>query len=247
LIDEADTFLKDNDEMRGILNSGHRKGGGVVRNVGDDHEPRQFSTWAPAAIAMIGRLPGTLEDRSVHATLRRRLRTESVELFRSDRTGKLETLARKAARWAADHETQLRKADPFTGDLQNRTADNWRPLLAIAEAVGGEWRDRAMEIATRAALSKDDGSVGVRLLADVKAAFDDAEVDAMSSAVLIGRLTADPESEWTDYRGKPLTQKGLGRLLGKYGIRSETLHLPDLPDARGYRRERFGEVWEAYL
>jgi hypothetical protein len=65
LIDEADTFLKENDELRGILNTGHRRGGQVTRTVGDDHEPRLFSTWAPVAIAMIGQLPATLDDRSI--------------------------------------------------------------------------------------------------------------------------------------------------------------------------------------
>ncbi len=44
IIDEADTFLKDNDELRGVLNSGHgRISASVIRTVGDDHEPRQFS------------------------------------------------------------------------------------------------------------------------------------------------------------------------------------------------------------
>ena len=85
LIDEADTFLKENDELRGILNTGHRRGGQVTRTVGDDHEPRQFSTWAPAVIAMIGRLPDTLNDRSVVISLRRRKPSEKVESFRSDR------------------------------------------------------------------------------------------------------------------------------------------------------------------
>jgi hypothetical protein len=78
LIDEADTFLRENDELRGILNSGHRKGGAVIRTVGDDHEPRQFSTWAPCAIALIGRLPDTLEDRSIVCALRRRKASDDV-------------------------------------------------------------------------------------------------------------------------------------------------------------------------
>jgi putative DNA primase/helicase len=40
LVDEADTFLGDNDELRGIINSGHRRSSAfVVRTVGDDHEP----------------------------------------------------------------------------------------------------------------------------------------------------------------------------------------------------------------
>ena len=60
LVDEADTFLSEADELRGVLNSGHRKGGQVVRTVGDDHEPRAFSTFAAVTIAIIGNLPDTL-------------------------------------------------------------------------------------------------------------------------------------------------------------------------------------------
>lgn len=66
LIDEADSFLGDKEELRGVLNSGHsRSGAFVIRTVGKDFEPRRFSTWAPKAIAMIGKLPGTLADRSI--------------------------------------------------------------------------------------------------------------------------------------------------------------------------------------
>jgi putative DNA primase/helicase len=93
LIDEADTFLKDNDELRGVLNTGHRRGGQVTRTVGDDLEPRQFTTWSPAAIAMIGRLPDTLDDRAIAIRLRRRKATEKVRAFRSDRTDELRVLA----------------------------------------------------------------------------------------------------------------------------------------------------------
>jgi hypothetical protein len=101
LIDEADTFLKDNEELRGVLNAGHRRGGQIIRTVGDDHEPRQFSTWAPAAIAMIGRLSDTLEDRSVSIALRRRRPTEKVQQFRSERAQDLKHLARARLRVGA--------------------------------------------------------------------------------------------------------------------------------------------------
>jgi putative DNA primase/helicase len=146
LIDEADTFLKENDELRGILNAGHRKGGQVTRTVGDDHEPRQFSTWTPAAVAMIGRLPDTLEDRAVIVSLRRRKSSEHVKQFRSEHTDELRQLARKIARWTADNKDALRAHEPGTGSLFNRAADNWRPLLAIADLAGGDWR-RAVSVA----------------------------------------------------------------------------------------------------
>jgi hypothetical protein len=98
LIDEADTFLRDNEELRGVLNSGHRRGGSVLRTTGDDHEPRAFATYAACVIALIGQLPGTLSDRSVMIDLKRRLPSESIEPFRLDRTGHLDVLARQAAR-----------------------------------------------------------------------------------------------------------------------------------------------------
>jgi hypothetical protein len=103
LIDEADTFLSDDEESRGILNDGHKRGGQTIRLVGENYEPRQFSTFSPVAIAMIGRLPDTLEDRSVSITLRRAKTSERIQPFRSDRTDALRQLARKIARWVADN------------------------------------------------------------------------------------------------------------------------------------------------
>ena len=93
LIDEADTFLLEREELRGVLNSGHRRGGSVIRTVGDEFEPRSFSTYSACAIAMIGKLPATLADRSIHIELRRRRSDEPIALFRSgcteylDKTG----------------------------------------------------------------------------------------------------------------------------------------------------------------
>lgn len=60
LIDEADAFFKENEELRGIINSGHtRTSAYVIRTVGDNFEVKQFSTWGAKAIAGIGRLPET--------------------------------------------------------------------------------------------------------------------------------------------------------------------------------------------
>lgn len=60
LLDEADSYLRDNEDLRGILDSGHRRDGGVIRTVGDTYEPRRFSTFAPVVLAAIGHLPGTI-------------------------------------------------------------------------------------------------------------------------------------------------------------------------------------------
>lgn len=67
LVDEADTFLRDNEELRGILNSGHNRGSAyVIRTVGESHEPARFCTWTPKVLALIGNLPPTLASRSLH-------------------------------------------------------------------------------------------------------------------------------------------------------------------------------------
>ena len=137
IVDEADTFLLTNLGLRGIINSGHTRATAfVVRTVG--HEPRLFSTWGARMIALIGHLPTTLEDRAIVLPMRRRALGEMVERIRRDTLlRRLDLLRRRAARWVADHLAALQAADPAVPDaLHDRQADNWRPLLAIADAAG---------------------------------------------------------------------------------------------------------------
>jgi Protein of unknown function (DUF3631)/CHC2 zinc finger len=150
LIDEADTIIhkQDNDELRAILNAGHRRGGVVLRNVGDDHEPRAFNVFGPCVVALIGELPGTLADRSITVDLKRRLASETIEPLRLDRTERLDLLARQAARWCADHAEAVRTADPtMPNGIFNRDSDNWKSLLSIATIAGGSWPERARQAA----------------------------------------------------------------------------------------------------
>lgn len=75
MIDEVDAFMRENEEIRSILNSGYkRETAYVVRTVGDDHTPKQFSTWSAKALAGIGKQAGTLMDRSIILDLRRKLK-----------------------------------------------------------------------------------------------------------------------------------------------------------------------------
>ena len=146
IVDEADTFLLTNLALRGILNSGHTRATAfVVRTAG--HEPRLFSTWGARMIALIGRLPATLEDRAIVLPMRRRAPGEAVDRMRRDgllRQG--DPLRRRTARWVADHLPALRAADPAVpAELDDRQADNWRPLLAIADEAGGAWPDLARD------------------------------------------------------------------------------------------------------
>ena len=249
LIDEADTFLKENDELRGILNTGHKRGGQILRTVGDDHEPRQFSTWAPTAIAMIGRLPDTLNDRSVVIGLRRRKPEETVRPFRSDRADDLRVLARKMARWAQDHAAALSAADPDMGQLMNRVADNWRPLFAIADAAGGRWRKHARTIAQAAEAQKDDQSIRAMLLADIRDLCStrpaEDRISSAELAILLGCMDDRPWSEWGRSQ-KPITASALARLLSPFGILTGARRKGG-DVFRGYLFSDFEEAFASYI
>jgi Protein of unknown function (DUF3631) len=251
LVDEADTFLPDNDELRGVFNSGHRKGGTVLRTVGDDHEPRAFRTFCPTVISRIGTLPDTLHDRSVTIDLKRRLRTETVEPFRPDRADHLDVLARKAGRWAQDNAEAIAEADPKMPDgIINREADNWRPLLAIADAAGGDWPGRAGNAAEAAhiAAAADDASRLELLLGDIRDAFKTDKAEArqdmfgveqveITSTDLVKTLVALEGRPWAEMgrNRKPLTQNRLARMLKPLGIGPKNVGPKDAR-VRGYIR-----------
>jgi putative DNA primase/helicase len=252
LIDEADTFVKDNEELRGILNSGHTKAAAhVIRNVeiNGEHRSRRFSTWAPKAIATIRALADTLQDRAVVLTLQRKPRGAPVERLRKRDNPEFAVLRRKAARWAADNFSVLEDPDPeIPTVLNDRAADNWRPLMAIADLAGGDWPVRVRE--TACILSgdgHDTDAINVELLGDIEKAFDD--LDVITSADLVAALVADPERPWATWgkNDKPLTQNQLARLLRPFGIISETVHPFGRPHAKGYKRPRLEEVWAPYL
>jgi len=251
LIDEADSFLKADEAMRGILNSGHTRAAAyVIRSVetNGDHKPKRFSTWTPKAIAAIGELADTVRDRAVILQLQRKPRTAKVARLRKRDCDEFALLRRKAARWAVDNFDKLRDPDPKIPDaLDDRAADNWRPLLAIADLAGDAWPRWAREAACLlSGKGHEATSIGVELLADIYRAFGDEP--ALRSIDLVARLAADPERPWVEWKnGKPITQRQLADLLGPFGITSETVHIAGLKDAMGYKRVRFEEPWGAYL
>jgi putative DNA primase/helicase len=247
LIDEADTFLSENEELRGILNSGHRQGGSVIRTVGENFEPRSFSTYSACAIALIGKLTPTLADRSLSIDLRRRRPDEPIETFRFDRTDHLDRLASQAARWTLDHAASVRDADPEIPDgVFNRAADNWRPLLAIADVAGGEWPARARQ-AVRVASGSDEQSIRVALLGDTRVIFAERGVDRLPSVELVEALVAIEGRPWAEWKaGKPITANGLARLLAPFGITPDTIRTGDRTP-KGYQRAHFEDAFSRYL
>lgn len=251
MIDEVDTFLGDNDELRGVLNSGYRKGGTALRCEGDNHELKAFSTFAPVATAGIGRLPGTLADRSIHAELQRKRPDEHVSGFRSDRIDHLRELSRQMARFVLDNKSELSGAEPtMPPGIFNRKADNWRPLLSIADIAGGEWpaRARAAAVALSTVDADDAESLKVQLLSDIKSIFEAQTEDRMPTKDLVAALHELEERPWNDFRrGKPLSTRQLGDMLRSFKIVSTTIRFANGRVAKGYRESGFKEAFSRYL
>ena len=249
LLDEADSYLRDNEALRAVLDSGHRRDGGVIRTVGDTYEPRRFSTFAPVALAAIGHLPGTIEDRSVKIAMQRRRPDEHVIALRLDRTGMLDELARQAARWAEDNAEVLGEADPeMPARVYNRMADNFRPLFAVADLAGGKWPDRARKAAVELLGDGEDAaSVKVLLLGDLRDLFVHEPSGVLFTREILAAFHRDETRPWPEWKnGRPITDRQLAALLKEHKIKPKTVRRGDVTE-KGYRLEWFEDVFARYL
>jgi hypothetical protein len=254
LIDEADSFLGEAEDMRGIVNAGHCRASATVlrtAETSDGYEVRAFAVWGAVAIAAIGRLPGTIEDRAVKISMRRRRPDEVVDRVRLDRLDELAPIARRAARWVTDHLAELQAADPgVPGELHDRAADNWRVLLAIADEAGGDWPERARKAAVALTLAGADDAETTRiaLLTDIQGAFDAKGVDRLASEDLVSYLVGLDERPWPESgNGKPITKTQVARLLKPLRISPGTIRLDDGRTAKGYYRSAFEDAFVRWL
>jgi putative DNA primase/helicase len=147
LLDEADTMPLNRNDLRGILNTGHSRGGARTHRVtptkGGGSRVTNFNLWYPKAVALIGQLPHTLSDRSIKIEMTRKSAGDAVK-----RPGPaLTELCRRAARWAADNGKALKRQMPHLQGLNDRAMNNWTPAFAVAERCGGDWLQKAQAAA----------------------------------------------------------------------------------------------------
>ncbi|MBV8657757.1 MAG: DUF3631 domain-containing protein [Burkholderiales bacterium] len=250
-IDEADTFMRDNPELTGVINSGHtRDTAYVIRTVGDEHEPRVFNTWGAKAISGIGAkgLSEALVSRSIILSMRRKLAGESADSLRHADRAAFYEVKRRLARWAGDHGDTFATMRPTMDGLHNRTADNWEPLLAIADLAGGDWPKLARHAALKLTGGMDDApTLNEELLGDIKAAFERMRVDRVATVALLDELCRDEESAWATYnRGKPVTARQLSKRLGEFGVKPMSIRVGH-DVAKGYRLDQFEDAFSRYL
>jgi 5S rRNA maturation endonuclease (ribonuclease M5) len=257
LLDESDAAFGGEKEyaeaLRGVLNTGHSSGGKASCCVGQGSNTgfKDFSTFCPKAIAGIGKLPDTVADRSIPIRLKRAAQDEKVERFRHrDIEIEATRLKREIETWCSGITPTLRDARPqLPEELTDRQQDGAEPLLAIADAAGGDWPQalRQSLIALCAEAQAADSSVGVQLLNDIGQIFDARGVDRIASVDLAAALCEIETSPWAEWsHGKPITPGKLARLLSSHEIKPHSVRIGD-KTPKGYQREDFEDAWARYL
>ena len=257
LFDEADAVFgprsaKDHEDVRALVNAGHRRGAVALRMVGEGSkmEPREFRAFTPVALAGLGDLPETILQRSVIIRMRRRAPDETVQPFRAREAEPLgRMLGDRLGRWCQTNFKALAACRPvLPPGVTDRPADVWEPLLAVAEIADGEWPERAQQACSLlvAQGQQDDGSLGVRLLGDIYRIFERMNVDRLTTDELLRHLCDVEEAPWGDLRGRLLDARGLARRLRPYGVHSGDHRFPE-GTKKGYLRSDFADAWRRYL
>lgn len=261
LFDEVDAIFGPaaggDEQLRAFINAGHRRGAGTLRCVGEGsiQTPTEFPSFCAVAMAGLGSLPTTILSRAVIIRMRRRAPNESVEPWRL-RTHEREghTLRDRLAHWAGTVRERVADTIPEMPDgVTDRPADVWEPLLAVADAAGGSWPQRAraacMELVT-AAKKDDKASIGIRLLTDLRdAVFCGAH--RMPTAHILATLNGMDDAPWADIGGKALDARALAKRLGEYvtadnePVKARNIKTGD-GVAKGYYAADLADAWERY-
>lgn len=256
VLDEADTVFgrrRDKPEaaedLRGILNSGHSRGWPYLRWDHKAREVEECATFAMALLAGIGDLPDTIRDRAIEIPMRRRAPHERVASFRRHEAAELSDLRQTLHEWIGERLAELERLADSTSlgvPADDRAADVWEPMVAVAFCAGTDWTHRARAACRHytAAAPADELSLGERLLADLRDIWP-GEDDAFTDE-LLARLHKIEEAPWCDWHGRELTARDLSRLLRPYKIRPTNVRRHDR-QAKGYRHAETLDAWSRYL
>ena len=251
IIDEADALYgskraaEQNEDLRALLNAGFQRDRPALRCVGPQQTPTEFATFAMCALAGIGRMPDTITDRAVNVEMRRRANGERVAQFRARRDKPhLEQLRQRISAWALTNLDELTAAEPEM-PVEDRAADTWEPLVAVAEVAGRDWprlaRAACKALVAGADEADEESSLPTQLLSDVKRIFAEAKVPFLTTAELIEALHRVEESPWRDF---DLNARKLSARLRPFGIRPGH---NDAKTARGYRLDALQDAFTRYL
>lgn len=245
IFDEADRFLRGNNELNGIINAGHARFEATViinKKLPDgNHEPIEFPVWCAKAIAGIGKQDDTLTSRSIVISLRRKLVSETVKPVRFNLYQEYEAIRNTLAAWAADFEPiSEEEMKPFLKANTDRGIDNWLPLGIIAKRITPELVRRVQAALNAIEERQSDSlqSAGVQLLSDVHDVVSKCSRPEWSSTDLYNAVVFNEETDWSVFNhGRPITKKRFTQMLNDFEIKptkrsnANVFYVADLEDA----------------
>jgi putative DNA primase/helicase len=185
--------------------------------------------------------------------MQRKLTGERVDKLPKDRNAYID-LKRKCVRWAADHLAGLQSSRPQLPPLHDRAADNWEPLLAIAEACSPDLAERARAAAVKLSGRDDDETIAIQLFDDLAWLFKRSRCDelgiGLASSEIIHDLAKLEDRPWPEFGqgGKPISARGLAKILNGFRIYPKQVKIRGGKwGPNGYEPKQFREVFRRYL
>jgi hypothetical protein len=253
LLDEFDNQgAKTNGVLLQVLNSGHRQGGAVGRFISG--RPVNYPTFAPLALAAnrIDCMPPALQTRCVVINMTRRNDPDRRRLGPDNSDPDFDVIYGRTFMWL--HDVNLNPDPPLPAELKGRYADNWRPLIAIADASSPAWGAEARAAALALRDECRDENLLVTLLRHLHDIFAAGTSDRLLSRHLCEALNAMDDAPWSEWRGlhgnappRSITQAQLAVALRPFGIRPRTIWMARAERTfKGYYRNQFEAAWRNY-
>jgi putative DNA primase/helicase len=257
-IDEADTFLAGNGTLRGLINSGNTWRTAYVLRLSrsrpsrhrqslKNSEPgvKKYSCWCPKVIAMIGRAPDTIADRSIVIPMARKLVTETCAPLAELDTAEIKS---KCARFALDAAPAIAQSAKIRGEgLNDRAADTFDPLYVITRLAGAEWETKLHAAAIALASPSQPQNSGAELLLDLFALFIRSGREKIFSRDLVSALREGGCGlRSPNLKSSPINEFGISQILHPYGIKPTTIRIGKEVN-RGYVGAEFRDALRRYV
>jgi hypothetical protein len=211
MLDEVDhaRLAEDGNALTQLINDGFEPGGAAWRVGGEKNERLDcFRVFTPVALCGIGRLPAATEDRCVRIVLVRKPASRRTARLNKARKKRLHDRAPEILRWVQDsRKVLIQNLEPdFPEGIENdRDEDLWRPLLAIADTIGGEVPALARAAMLELIAIGHEPTVGEELMSAIHGILtaeqiDRPDVTKIALQRLVGLVNA-VDGPWTEYRG----------------------------------------------
>ncbi len=179
------------------------------------------------------------------------------QLAKLDQTNlaQLEALHNRIIKWTRRNRQRIEARAQQTRlpeQIINRAGDNWVPLFAVADAVGGDWSERVTAAALEYEHAYSSMDRGILLLNNLKTIMNSAPKTFFSSQELLTALNEREDWSWGEYGyGKGLSTHALARYLRGFGVCPRQERIANASASvrtkvRGYDKRDLEPVWKGY-